>query len=99
MGPEYERGFRYGISLTGILTGAHTTRRRHLRQANAIQEAISDRWHRNKPWTWQQKHLAWFLSCHVGRHANSTNYYYRLTVNLIILRLGKPWQVNHQSKG
>lgn len=92
------KNFDMELFLTGILTGSRTTRRRHLRQANAIQKAISDRWYRDNPWTWQRKHLAWFLSCQVARRAKSTKYYYRLTVNLITLRLGKRWQFNHPSK-
>ena len=39
--------FDMELFLRGVLTGAHATRQRHLRQAKAIQAAISDRWHRD----------------------------------------------------
>ncbi len=52
--------FDMDLFLTGVLTGSHTTRQRHLRQAKAIQTAIAERWQRDNPWTWQRKHLAWF---------------------------------------
>lgn len=80
--------------LTGVLTGSPVTQQRHLRQAKAIQTAITERWHRDNPWTWQRKHLAWFLDTHVNPHAESTRYYYLLTVNLLTIRLGKVWQFN-----
>ena len=86
------------LFLAGVLTGSHTTRQRHLRQARAIQTAIADRWQRDNPWTWQQKHLAWFLNHHVNQHAESTRYYYLLTVHLLAHRLGKSWQFNRQAK-
>jgi hypothetical protein len=47
--------FDMEVFLNGVLSGSHTTRRRHLRQAVTIQTAISNRWKRNNPWTWQQK--------------------------------------------
>ncbi|WP_081993222.1 hypothetical protein [Pseudomonas mediterranea] len=84
--------FDMEIFLAGVLTGAHATRERHIRQAKTIQTAISERWHRDNPWTWQRKHLAWFLDTHVSPHAESTRYYYLLTVNLLTIRLGKSWQ-------
>lgn len=90
--------FDMELFLAGVLTGAHATRQRHLHQANAIQAAISNRWHRDNPWTWQRKHLAWFLNCHVNQHAESTRYYYLLTMHLLGLRLGKPWQFNLEAK-
>ena len=84
--------FDMELFMAGVLTGSHTTRQRHLRQAKAIQAAISNRWHRNNPWTWQRKHLVWFLNHHVNRHVGSTRYYYLLTVHLLADRLGKSWQ-------
>jgi len=74
------------------LTGSYATRNRHLRQSKAIQVAISKRWHRDNPWTWQQKHLDWFLNHHVNHRSKSTRYYYLLTVNFLIRRLGKSWK-------
>lgn len=82
------------LFLTGVLTGSHFTRERHLRQAKVIQAAVYDRWHRENPWTWHQKHLAWFLNHHVSVLAGSTHYYYLLTIRLITRRLGKTWQFN-----
>ena len=62
--------FDMELFLAGVLTGTHTTRQRHLRQAKAIQTAIAERWQRDIPWTWQRKHLAWFLN-HRKRTANT----------------------------
>lgn len=81
------------LFLAGVLTGAHATRKRHIRQAKAIQAAISSRWHLNNPWTWQRKHLAWFVNHHMRLHSKATRYYYCLTLNLITLRVGKSWNV------
>ena len=86
--------FDMELFLAGILTGSHATRQRHLRQAKTIRAAIANRWHRDIPWTWQQKHLAWFLYHHVYQHAESTRSYYLLTVHLLVHRLGKSWQFN-----
>lgn len=86
------KAFDMELFLAGVLTGSHTTRQRHLRQAKAIQSAIAERWQRDNPWAWQQKHLDWFLNQHVNHHAESTRYYYQLTMNLLALRLGKAWQ-------
>ncbi|WLH13108.1 hypothetical protein PSH58_01725 [Pseudomonas hefeiensis] len=83
--------FEMDLFLAGVLTGSRTTRRRHLRQAKAIQTAIAERWQRDNPWTWKRKHLAWFLNHHLNRRTESTRYYYLLTTNLITLRLGKSW--------
>lgn len=83
--------FDMELFLAGVLTGAHATRERHLRQAKAIQAAISDRWHRDNPWTWQRKHLLWFIKVELRDRADATYDYYRLTVILIAHRLGKPW--------
>nr|WP_095068252.1 hypothetical protein [Pseudomonas sp. Irchel 3A18] len=83
--------FDMEVFLNGVLSGSHTTRRRHLRQAMTIQTAISNRWKRNNPWTWQQKHLAWFMDQELRDRAEPTRYYFWLTVQLIVLRLGKSW--------
>jgi hypothetical protein len=84
--------FDMELFLAGILTGSYTTRQRHIHQAKAIQTAIAERWQRNNPWTWQQKHLTWFLNQHLNQNAESTRYYYLLTVHLLVERLGKSWQ-------
>ena len=86
--------FNMELFLTGVLTGSHTTRQRHLRQAKAMQAAIYIRWHKDNPWTWQQKHLVWFLNHYVNQHAESTRYYYLLTAHLLTLRLRKSWRFN-----
>lgn len=83
--------FDMELFLSGILTGAHATRQRHIRQAKVIQAAISDRWHRENPWMWRQKHLQWFLHQHLNRHTVYTRYYYLLTIRLLTLRLAKSW--------
>ena len=83
--------FDMELFLGGVLTGSHTTRQRHLHQAKAIQMAISNRWFRDNPWTWQLKHYRWFLDQKMKHLAATTRYYYYLTLRLICFRLGKPW--------
>jgi hypothetical protein len=87
------KAFDMELFLAGVLTGAHATRERHIRQAKTIQATISERWNRDNPWTWQRKHLVWFLNHHMNSNSKSksTCYYYLLTTNLITLRLGKSW--------
>ncbi|MCY1424990.1 hypothetical protein D9M71_407660 [compost metagenome] len=63
--------FDIELFLAGVLTGAHDTRVRHIQQAKLIQAAISKRWQRDSPWTWQRKHLAWFLEEQKNSHATS----------------------------
>lgn len=83
--------FDMALFLDGVLTGSHTTRQRHFRQARAIQMAIAKRWQRETPWAWQRKHLIWFLDdCLAGR-SDATRYYHLLTVRLLAKRLEKPW--------
>lgn len=84
--------FDMELFLAGVLTGAHVTRERHIRQAKTIQAAISERWSRDNPWTWQRKHLVWFLNHHMNLNSKSTRYYYLLTVRLLAHRLGKSWR-------
>jgi len=72
--------FDMELFLTGVLTGAHDTRIRHIRQARTIHAAIANRWHLDSPWLWHRKHLAWFLSHQITMHSKSTRYYYWLTV-------------------
>ncbi|WLI07053.1 hypothetical protein PSH66_01615 [Pseudomonas sp. FP597] len=84
--------FDMELFLAGVLTGAHVTRERHIRQAKTIQAAISERWNRDNPWTWQRKHLVWFLNHHMNSNSKSTRYYYLLTVRLLAHRLGKSWR-------
>ncbi|MGY2141948.1 hypothetical protein ACW9I5_04625 [Pseudomonas azotoformans] len=85
--------FDMELFLAGVMTGSHATRQRHLRQAKAIQAAISERWYRENPWTWQQKHLAWFLEYKLKSSKKPTRYYYLLSAKLIARRLGKSWEL------
>lgn len=87
--------FDMELFLAGVLTGAHATRKRHTRQAKTIQAAISERWSRDNPWTWQHKHLAWFLNYKLRCSAEPTRHYYLLTINLITLHLNKDWKFHH----
>lgn len=84
--------FDMELFLTGLLAGSPVTRQRHLRQARAIQTAITERWHCDNPWVWQRKHLAWFLDYRINNHTEPTRYYYLLTIHLLTLRLGKTWK-------
>lgn len=86
--------FDIEVFLSGVLTGSHATQRRHLRQAKVIQAAIADRWHREKPWAWQRKHLAWFLTHRLLGRSDATRYYYLLTARLLARRLQVQWKFN-----
>ncbi|WP_421535265.1 hypothetical protein [Pseudomonas marginalis] len=82
-----KKPFDMELFLSGTLTGSTITKRRHLRQAKVMQAAIQLRWQRDNPWTWQIKHINWFLTQHLKDHADATRYYYRLTALLIWKRL------------
>ncbi|MEZ1318671.1 hypothetical protein QIW53_21850 [Pseudomonas fluorescens] len=86
--------FDMELFLAGVVTGSHATRQRHVRQAKIIQAEIAERWQRATPWTWQRKHVAWFLEHHLVRYSRSTQYYYLLTVRLLARRLGSSWTFN-----
>ena len=83
--------FDMELFLAGVLTGSYSTRQRHLRQAKHIQADIANRWQRETLWTWQRKHLTWFLEHRLNRHRKATRYYYLLTVRLLVRRLEKLW--------
>lgn len=83
--------FDMELFLAGVLTGSHSTRQRHLRQAMLIQADIADRWQRRTPWAWRRKHLVWFLEHRLNHRSGATRYYYLLTVRLLVRRLGKIW--------
>ncbi|WP_282348967.1 hypothetical protein [Pseudomonas sp. PS01301] len=83
------RPFDMSLFLSGALTGSMATQQRHLRQALIKQAAIRQRWHRDTPWTWQHKHVCWFLVHHLRDRSEATRYYYRLTAQLIRKRSGK----------
>ncbi|PBJ25522.1 hypothetical protein BSG18_09580 [Pseudomonas ogarae] len=83
--------FDMELFLAGVLIGSHATRQRHLRQAKIIQVEIAKRWLRENPWTWQRKHVAWFLEHRINQRSDSTRYYYLLTVRLLARRLRKTW--------
>jgi hypothetical protein len=83
--------FDMELFLAGVLTGSHATRRRHVRQAKIIQAEIAERWQRETPWTWQRKHVIWFLENRLARRSNATRYYYLLTLRLLVRRLEKSW--------
>lgn len=85
------KAFDMEVFLSGVLTGSYSTRQRHLRQATVIQAAIAERWQRETPWGWKQKHLDWFLKRRLERHSTSTRYYYLLTIRLIVRRMEESW--------
>ena len=84
--------FDIELFLHGVLTGSYSSRQRHIRQARLIQRAINDRWGRDNPWTWKQKHIEWFFDTYLGHRSGATLYYYRLTMDLIESRQGKSWR-------
>ncbi|UFH26416.1 hypothetical protein [Pseudomonas sp. CIP-10] len=79
--------FDMALFMTGILTGSQATRERHLKHAQTMQKAIQQRWRRDNPWTWQLKHVRWFLTEHLKERSPATRYYYQLTAALIWKRL------------
>lgn len=81
--------FDMELFLSSVLSGSHVTRKRHIRQAQAIQKSIQLRWGCDNPWTWQAKHMQWFLHMHLTEHSLATKYYYLLTAKIICKRLGK----------
>jgi hypothetical protein len=86
--------FDLELFLDAVLTGSHATRQRHLRQARVVQTEIAMRWHRETPWSWQRKHLVWFLEHYLATRSEATQYYYLLTIRLIARRLGTSWIFN-----
>ncbi|RCL27483.1 hypothetical protein C6A77_09400 [Pseudomonas sp. AFG_SD02_1510_Pfu_092] len=90
--------FDMELFLVGVLTGSQATRQRHLRQAKVIHAAIADHWQRESPWSWQRKHVAWFLEHRLTRRSEATRYYYFLTVRLLTGRLEKSWCFKYQVK-
>ncbi|MFG0818491.1 hypothetical protein ACF8QE_03245 [Pseudomonas sp. GLN_3] len=85
------KAFNMEVFLSGVLTGSHATKQRHLQQAKAIQTAIAERWQRETPWVWQRKHVTWFLDQHLSRCSESTQYYYLLTIRILVRRLKRQW--------
>lgn len=83
--------FDMELFLAGMLTGSHTTRQRHVRQATLIQAEIADRWQLKTPRAWRRKHVAWFLEHRLERRSKATRYYYLLTIQLLIRRLERSW--------
>jgi hypothetical protein len=83
--------FDMELFLAGMLTGSHVTRQRHLRQAKLIQAEIKKRWQLETPWSWQRKHINWFLDQWLKQRSAGTRYYYLLTVRLLVHRLDKSW--------
>lgn len=81
--------FDIALFISGVLTGSKSTQQRHLRQARIMQAAIQRRWQRDNPWTWQLKHVRWFLRHYLKDHSIASRYYYRLTADLILMRMGK----------
>lgn len=92
------KSFDMEVFMAGVLTGAHATRRRHIRQAIAIQDAISTRWGRDNPWGWQRKHILWFWSCHLANHSNPTRRYYLVTICMIEARMARVWRCSDVRK-
>jgi hypothetical protein len=86
--------FDMELVLAGVLTGSHTTRQRHVRQAKIIQAEIAKRWQREIPWAWHRKHVAWFLEHRMSQRGEATRYHYILTVRLIARRLKTSWVFN-----
>ncbi|MCI1021592.1 hypothetical protein HWD96_05060 [Pseudomonas putida] len=86
--------FDMDLFLAGVLIGSQVTRQRHLRQAKFIHAEIEERWQRATPWSWQRKHLVWFLEQRLKGRSGASHYYYLLTVRLLARRLKKQWVFN-----
>lgn len=85
------KSFDMELFIAGGLSGSYAARQRHVRQAKFIQFAIEERWGRDTPRKWQRKHLYWLLRHRHSHHSHATRYYYRLTFQLLTVRLGKGW--------
>jgi len=94
----HEQIIRHGAVLSAVLTGSHATRQRHVRQAKIIQAEIAERWQRETPWTWQKKHMDWFLDHRLAGHSESTKYSYTLTARLLSRRLKQSWTFKRRAK-
>lgn len=86
--------FDMALFLSGVLTGSKATQQRHMRQARIMQAAIQQRWKRDNPWTWQLKHVRWFLTHCLEERSEATRYYYRLTALLVWKRLGNGQKIS-----
>lgn len=75
--------------LGGVLRGSAHTKNRHIMQATCIQQAIAERWQRHHPEQWRLKHIHWFLDIHLKNSSQETRYRYWLTLQVILVRLGK----------
>ncbi|WP_122587940.1 hypothetical protein [Pseudomonas viridiflava] len=75
--------FDMTLFLSPVLKGAYATRKRHIRQAERMHEAIRERWSCATPWSWKEKHTRWFLERYLRCSAPATVYYYELTAGLI----------------
>ncbi|MFJ2985886.1 MULTISPECIES: hypothetical protein [unclassified Pseudomonas] len=84
--------FDITLFLSGVLTGATASQQRHLRQMQIMQKVIQQRWHRDTPWSWQQKHVRWFLTQYLKDYSATTQYYYRLSALLVWKRLKRDSQ-------
>lgn len=91
------KAFDMELFLVGVLSGATATRERHIRQAKIIQAAIAKRWGKESPWAWQAKHIIWFQTTHLNNYSEPTRYRYKLTIKLILYKLGKSSQEIKQS--
>lgn len=85
------KSFHIELFLAGVLVGSQATRERHVRQAKIIQVAIAKRWQRENPWTWQKKHVVWFLGNCLSEHSQATQYCYVMTARLLARRLEASW--------
>jgi hypothetical protein len=83
------KAFDMELFLSGTLKGAPASQRRHVRQAKVMQMAIEQRWQRKTPWSWQMKHVLWFLEVFLQEKSASTQYYYSLTACIISRRIQK----------
>lgn len=77
------------LFISGGLTGAPTSRKRDLMQAEKIHEALAEHWGLHHPAQWRVKHLRWFLAEHLKFASSDTRYRYWLTVKKIITQLKK----------
>ncbi|MFV3014312.1 hypothetical protein ACM9HO_01015 [Pseudomonas sp. KHB2.9] len=93
------KSFDMTLFLIGVLSGSTSTQQRQLRQARIMQAAIQQRWQRNTPWTWQRKHMCWFLTHFLKDHSSASQYSYKLTALLISKRLGTARLLTDRSIG
>lgn len=77
--------------LHGVIKGAPTTVRQHIRRATQMQKLIEGRFKVKRITKWHAKHAKWVLQHGLGDIKESTRHDYYKTIRVIAKRLGR-WE-------